>query len=132
MQLSLSPPLNSLIFNKFFFMIIKRLTKREILTMFIMHISALFAYSILLASTALIIWSLRHKGDGSALGKFVGSFVFILTLLSMLCIGYYGLKYWTQGNFETPTSAPMEMHPNMMQKMMEHIGHMWNTGMQKK
>lgn len=107
--------------------------------MFIMHISALFASSVLLASTALIIWSLQHKGAGSALGNFVGSFVFILSLLSMLCIAYYGLKYWTQGNFETPTSMPMEMHqdmmqkmmPQMMKKMMEHTGQMGNMGMQK-
>ncbi|MBX9786099.1 MAG: hypothetical protein K2Y08_02055 [Alphaproteobacteria bacterium] len=113
--------------------------------MFIMHISALLAYSVLLASTTLIIWSLRHEGAGSALGKFVGSFVFILSLLSMLCIGYYGLKYWTQGHFETPPSMPMEMRqdmmqkmmPQMMEKMMEHMGQMGqmgqmgNMGMQK-
>lgn len=111
----------------------------EPLTMFIMHISALFAYTILLASTALIIWSLRHEGTGSAIGKFVGSFVFILSLLSMLCIGYYGFKYWTQGHFETLTSMPMEMRqdmmqkatPSMMEKMMEHMRQMWNMGMQK-
>ncbi|MBY0272867.1 MAG: hypothetical protein K2X02_05595 [Alphaproteobacteria bacterium] len=103
--------------------------------MFIMHISALFAYSVLLASTALIIWSLRHEGVGSTLGKFVGSFIFILSLLSMLCIAYYGFKDWTQGSFETSTSRPMEMHQEMMKKMMpqmmEHMGHMENMGTQK-
>lgn len=116
-------------------MIAKQLTKMEVLSMFIMHLSTLFGYSVLLASTALIIWSLRHEGAGSVLGKFVGSFIFILSLLSMLCIAYYGVKYWTQGHFETPTSMPMKMHqemmPQMMEKMMEHMRQMENMGMQK-
>ena len=112
-------------------MIAKQLIKMEVITMFILHISALFAYSVLLASTVLIIWALRHEGPGSALGKFVGSFIFILSLLSMLCIGYYGFKYWTLGHFETPPSMPMEMRQDMMEKMMEHMGQMGNMGMQK-
>ncbi len=113
--------------------------------MFIMHISALFALSVLLASTGLLIWSIRNKGAGSALGKFIGSLVLIFSLLSMLCIGYYGIKYWRQGNFETPTDMSMGMSNDMtqkmmsimMEKMMEHMGQMGNmgqmenTGMQK-
>lgn len=107
--------------------------------MFIMHISALLAYAILLASTVLLIWSLRNEGAGSALGKIIGSFVFILSLLSMICIGYYGIKYWTQGNFETPMGMSMEMRKDMMQKMMpmmmqgmrERMGDMQNKGQMK-
>jgi len=109
--------------------------KMEVIMMFIMHISALLAYGVLLASTVLLIWSLRNKGEGSVLGKTIGSLVFILSLLSILCIGYYGIKYWVQGDFETPTSMSMEMRqdmtPLMMQKMMEHMGQMQNMGMQK-
>lgn len=100
--------------------------------MFIMHISALFALSVLLGSTVLVIWSLRNNGEGSALGKTIGSLVFVLSLLSMLCIGYYGIKYWIQGNFETPMSMSMPMRQEMMQKMMpmmmEQMGY---VGMQK-
>ncbi|MBY0273672.1 MAG: hypothetical protein K2X02_09775 [Alphaproteobacteria bacterium] len=108
--------------------------------MFIMHISALFALSVLLGSTLLLIWSLRNKGEGSALGKAIGSIVFVFSILSLLCIGYYGLKYWAQGEFETPTGMSMEMPmrnemmqkmmPMMMQQMMpmmmEHMGQMGN------
>ena len=70
--------------------------------MFIMHISLILDYGVLLASAALIIWAMRNEGVGSALGKAIGSFVLILALFSMLCIGYYGIKYWNQGHFETP------------------------------
>ena len=104
--------------------------------MFIMHISALLAYAVLLASTVLLIWSLRNEGEGSSLGKIIGSFVFILSLLSIICIGYYGIKYWTQGNFETPMGMSMEMRkgmmqkmrPLMMQKMKESMGDVQNKG----
>ena len=120
--------------------------------MFIMHISALLAYGTLLGSAVLLIWSMRNKGEGSTFGKIIGSLVFFLSLLSMLCIGYYGIKYWAQGNFETPSSMSMEMRneikqkmmplmmekmmPQMMEKMMEQMGqkgqmgNMGNTGMQ--
>ena len=107
--------------------------------MFILHISALFAYGMLLASTVLLIWSLRNEGAGSALGKIIGSLVFILSLLSMICIGYYGIKYWAQGNFETPMGMSMEMRkdimqkmrPLMMQKMKERMGDMQNKEQSK-
>ena len=95
--------------------------------MFIMHISGLFALTVLLASTALVIWSLRNPGTGSALGKTIGSIVFIVSISSLICIGYYGLKYWYQGNFETSTGMSMgmpmrgEMMQKMMPMMMEHM-----------
>ena len=89
--------------------------------MFIMHISALLAYAILLASTVLLIWSLRNEGAGSALGKIIGSLVFILSLLSMICIGYYGIKYWAQGNFETPMGMFMNMHKDMTASYVKNL-----------
>jgi hypothetical protein len=103
-----------------------------------MHISALFAYSVLLASAVLIIWAMRNEGAGSTLGKTVGSLIFVLSLFSMLCIGFYGIKYWNQGGFETPSEMSMAMRKEMMQKMMpqmmdkmkEHMGKMGNMGMQ--
>lgn len=107
--------------------------------MFVMHISALLAYSVLLASTVLLIWSLRNEGAGRSLGKVIGSLIFILSFLSMLCIGYYGIKYWAQGNFETPMGMPLEMRKGMMQKMMpmmlekmkERMGNMQNKRQMK-
>src|SRR3989338_1566627 len=100
--------------------------------MFIMHISSLFALSGLLASTVLVIWSLRNKGEGSTLGKTIGIIVSVLSILSMLCIIYYGFKYWAQGNFETPMGMSMEMRKDMMKKMMpqmmQHMGQKENMG----
>lgn len=51
--------------------------------MFIMHISGLFALSILLASTVLIVWALRNKGEGSTFAKTMGSIIFIAPILSL-------------------------------------------------
>src|SRR5689334_1291341 len=85
--------------------------------MFMMHISLLLAYSLLLGSAVLLIWSLRNKGDGHIFGVTIGAFVFVLTLLSILCISYYGLKYWSQGHFETPLERLMKPRQDMMQKM---------------
>ena len=86
--------------------------------MFIMHISLILDYGILLASAALIIWAMRNEGVGSSFGKAIGSFVLILALFSMVCIGYYGIKYLNQGDFETPPQMSMPMRQEMMQKMM--------------
>jgi uncharacterized Tic20 family protein len=80
--------------------------------MFIMHISLILAYGTLLGGTVLLIWSLRNAGAGSALGKAAGYLIIIFSLLSMLCISFYGIKYWNQGHYETP----MEMHQDMMKK----------------
>jgi uncharacterized Tic20 family protein len=80
--------------------------------MFIMHISLILAYSTLLGGAALLIWSLRNAGAGSDLGKAIGYLVIIFSFLSLLCIGFYGIKYWNQGHYETP----MVMHQDVMKK----------------
>lgn len=88
--------------------------------MFIMHISSLLGLSVLVASTALVIWSSPSKGKGSGFGKAIGLCVFFLSLLSLLCIGYYSYKYWELGAFENP--APMAMGMGIHHDMMEHMG----------
>ncbi len=89
--------------------------------MFMMHISSLLALIVMLGSTALVVWSLQNKGGGVCLAKKVGYAGFLLSLLSLICIGYYGVKYWTQGEFES--SAPMSMHRGMMGGMMPPMMH---------
>jgi hypothetical protein len=81
---------------------------------YLVYICVLFAYSVILASTVLVIWSLRNGGPGASLGKAIGSLVFILSLITMLCTGYYSIRYWAQGYFESPASMSMEMHQNTM------------------
>lgn len=89
--------------------------------MFMMHLSLLLACSLLLASTVLLIWSLRNKGDGHLLGITIGIFVFIVSLMSVFCSAYYGVKYWSQGHFETPLERSMRTRHKMMQKISPEI-----------
>jgi hypothetical protein len=88
---------------------------------FIMHISGLLAFAVLLGSTALIVWSCQNKGKGVCFAKKIGYTIFALTILSMVCIGYYTLKYWSQGEFESSRPMPMVMQKAMMEKMMPHM-----------
>ena len=86
--------------------------------MFIMHISTMLAYSVLLMSTFLLIWCMRNTGPGSLLGKTVGVIVFFLSLLSLICISITGVKYWKEGKFDD--IIPVEISRDMqgfMQKM---------------
>ena len=69
---------------------------------FIVFISTFLALSVLLASTALIVWSLRKEGAGIFLAKSVGIIVFLLALVGLLCILAFKVKYWKKGYFETP------------------------------
>ena len=62
--------------------------------MFMMHMSLLLAYGVLLASTALLIWCKRNQGEGCAFGKTVGYITFVSAILSIVCISYFALKYW--------------------------------------
>lgn len=61
-----------------------------------------------------------HKGGSSSL-KIGGLVVAIGGAASVLCISYYGIKYWQQGAYETP--HPM-MHQMMMRGMMGPKGMM--------
>lgn len=84
--------------------------------MFMMHMSLLFAYGVLLGSTALLIWCEQNQGEGSAFGKAVGYVTFISAILSIFCIAYFAFKYWNQGYFETPACTPMDIFENIMKK----------------
>ena len=107
--------------------------------MFLFHISLALTYGVLLASAGLVIWSLRNKGAGCTFGKMIGSFVFILSLLSVLCTSYYGFRSWSQGYGNMPMAMPGDMMETMMKKMMpkmmERMGktmeQMGNTGATK-
>jgi hypothetical protein len=107
-----------------------RLFIKEIILMFIMHITSLLGLSVLLASTALVIWSSPSKAKGSNFGKAIGLSVFFFSLLSLLCIGFYSYKYWEQGAFDTPAPMGMGMGRGMGMGGMHHemMQHMENMG----
>lgn len=88
---------------------------------FLVFISALLAFSLLLASTVFIVWTLRNEGNGIVLAKVVGITVFFLSLLSILAILCFKVKYWKQGYFETPMVMSMVSHKKDMAQMREKM-----------
>jgi hypothetical protein len=88
---------------------------------FIVFISAFLALSVLLASTVLIVWSLRKEGGGVFLAKSVGITVFFLTLIGLLCILFFKVKYWKQGYFETPMVMSVLNHKRETPPIRERI-----------
>lgn len=103
---------------------------------FLVFISFLLALSLLLASTALIVWSVRKEGEGIVLAKIVGITVFVLSLLSILAILCFKVKYWKQGYFESPMVMSMMNQKRdmtqMREKMIKRIEHIKKMREQKK
>lgn len=50
----------------------------------------------LTAGLALFIWSLNSDKSGAFLGRFLGFFIMLLALISVLCTVYAGIKLWMQ------------------------------------
>ena len=90
---------------------------------FLVFISFLLALSLLLASTALVVWSLRQEGVGIVLAKVVGITVFVLSLLSILAILFFKVQYWKQGYFATPMVMMTQKQDiaHMREKMIKRL-----------
>lgn len=80
--------------------------------MFLFHAAYSLGMIALTAGTALYVWSARNSGAGVGLAKLIGILVIIFSIGSTLCTSYYGIKYWSQGYFQ----SPMEMHGMMNNK----------------
>lgn len=81
--------------------------------MFISHSNLPLEFLALAVGTALIIWALQNKGDGSALATFVGAIIFIFMSLSVVVTLYSGYKNWSSSYSEMPMKDQMkniEMH----------------------
>ncbi|AWN72383.1 hypothetical protein LEAN103870_12780 [Legionella anisa] len=78
--------------------------------MFLFHIAITMGFIAFILSISLLIWGLRHQGAGVSLAKVLGSLIAVLSVIGVLCSGYYGIKYWHEGYFETP--AAMEKVPH--------------------
>lgn len=72
--------------------------------MFLMHVAYVLGLLALTAGISLYVWSIRNGGAGTGLAKFFGILIIILSILDTICISYYGIKYWSQGYFESPTA----------------------------
>lgn len=92
---------------------------------FLMYISAILALTLLLASTAVIVWSLRKEGAGVLFAKVVGFIIFIFSLFAFIGIVSFKFKYWNQGYFEIPIAMTImnqkkdksELRERMMQRL---------------
>lgn len=70
--------------------------------MFIIDIAFSLELIALIFGAALLIYAVKHTELGMALPKFIAYLVMILAILSMLCTGYYTVKYLIGGYFEQP------------------------------
>src|SRR3990167_2837143 len=90
--------------------------------MFLLHIAFSFAILTLVAGALLLAWAKRETGCNAKL-KFVGYTVIVLAISNLLCIGYYGVRYWEDGVFKTPVTLNQNTGMGMMG------GGMGNSGM---
>ncbi|HDV5709335.1 TPA: hypothetical protein RJD49_001002 [Legionella pneumophila] len=80
--------------------------------MFLFHAAVTLGLIAFSLGVGLFIWGLRNQGAGIQLAKTLGILVAIIAVLSILCSGYYAIKYWHEGYFETP--AAMEKVVTLM------------------
>lgn len=81
--------------------------------MFPFHIAYALNLIALTAGTALYAWVACKEGKGTCFAKAIGIIVIILSILSLICTVFYGVKYWKAGL----DKAPLVMMQEMMQDM---------------
>lgn len=86
------------------------------MAMFLLHIAFLLALA--LVAAGLVLW---HRGGEPTAGalRVGGGILVVGAVLSALCIGYYGIRYHVQGDFDHAYA----LHPPM------DMGHMMGPGM---
>jgi hypothetical protein len=92
------------------------------MAMFLLHIAFLLALALL--GAALVLW---HRGAQPTAGvlRIGGGMLIAGAVLSALCIGYYGIRYHVQGDFDHAYA----MHPPMDMGRMMGPGGMMRGGM---
>ncbi len=58
----------------------------------------------LVLGTALLVWSAKNEACCKAFAKIVAYFTIVAAVLTMLCTGYYTVRYWEDGYFRNPSS----------------------------
>lgn len=92
--------------------------------MFLLHAAFFLGLIAITGGVSLYIWSVRTEGDGVGLAKVFGILVIIFSLLDILCLVYYGVKYWHEGYFESP--AAMMQNKSMIGGSTINGGNMQN------
>lgn len=92
--------------------------------MFPFHAAFSLGMIALTGGTALYAWSSSRTGnEGMGFAKLIGILVIIFSITSTLCTVYYGVKYWWEGDFQTPmfmSGMQMQNKPMMNESMMRN------------
>lgn len=73
----------------------------------IFHLDMAFSFEVLtlVAAAALLFWVKSKQVEETCLIKVLAYFSIVVSLLGMLCTGYYGLRYTDQGYFNSPAGS---------------------------
>lgn len=82
--------------------------------MFLFHIAYALGLIALAVGIIMIAWSLRNEGKGVGLVKIFGYIISIIAIIAMLCTTYYGILYWSKGNFSNSMGMSMIQNKSMM------------------
>jgi hypothetical protein len=93
--------------------------------MFQLHSAFAIQLLTVVAAAALLAWTGYAHVHAKKLVQAIAYSVIVLTVLSLLCTAYYGVKYSGAGYFETPMGM---RHPMMPKSMMDA---MMKKGMMK-
>jgi hypothetical protein len=90
------------------------------------HLHTAFAVQLLalIAAGALLAWTGYVNIHAKNLVRVVAYSAIVLSVLGILCAGYYGLKYSQAGYFESPAAMMRDKHAGMMKcdKMKDGTG----------
>lgn len=81
--------------------------------MFMFHAAIYLGLLAFTAGLILYIWALRSQGAGTTLAKTLGMIIAVVSLLGIVCLGYYAIAYWHQGYFQKPTGMHMMQGDSM-------------------
>lgn len=87
--------------------------------MFAFHAAVFLGFIAFVSGAAIYIWAVRNRGAGANLAKYSGIVVMILTLLSVICTVYSGIRHMRAGYFECPMHRMMQMGKGMRPGIME-------------
>jgi hypothetical protein len=57
-----------------------------------------------------VVWSYRNSGAGVGIARLFGYIIVISAIGGMTCTSYYGVSYWLQGYFKSPTEPTLMVH----------------------
>lgn len=90
--------------------------------MFPFHAAFSLGMISLAAGTALYAWSSsRPEGTGMGFSKLIGILVIVFSITSTLCTVYYGVRYWSEGYFQSPIAKMQCIQPQNRSMMNSNI-----------